>query len=117
MHELRLFAPGGLLLSQPLLQEMRKLLSFVIVGGGPTGVEVAAELYDMVESDLSKIYPNLVKEAVISVIELQDHVLSTCEESIDAQQASFCMFRGCAWACAWLLRCQLPISSSWSWTL
>lgn len=64
------------------IEEMRKLLSFVIVGGGPTGVEVAAELYDMVESDLSKIYPNLVKEAVISVIELQDHVLSTYDRRI-----------------------------------
>lgn len=31
------------------LQERKKLLSFVIVGGGPTGVEVAAELHDMIE--------------------------------------------------------------------
>ena len=29
-------------------QERQKLLSFVIVGGGPTGVEVAAELHDMI---------------------------------------------------------------------
>ena len=29
-------------------QERKKLLSFVIVGGGPTGVEVAAELHDMI---------------------------------------------------------------------
>ena len=30
------------------MQERQKLLSFVIVGGGPTGVEVAAELHDMI---------------------------------------------------------------------
>jgi hypothetical protein len=44
------------LLSQPppsvSPQERKKLLSFVIVGGGPTGVEVAAELYDMIQDDL-----------------------------------------------------------------
>ena len=43
-------------------QERKKLLTFVVVGGGPTGVEVAAELYDMIEEDLSKLYPNLVKD-------------------------------------------------------
>ena len=31
-------------------QERQKLLSFVIVGGGPTGVEVAAELHDMIQA-------------------------------------------------------------------
>ena len=30
------------------MQERQKLLSFVMVGGGPTGVEVAAELHDMI---------------------------------------------------------------------
>jgi NADH dehydrogenase FAD-containing subunit len=35
-----------------LEQERKRLLSFVVVGGGPTGVEVAAELFDMVKDDL-----------------------------------------------------------------
>ena len=80
---------------------MRKLLSFVIVGGGPTGVEVAAELYDMIESDLSKIYPKLAKEAVISVIELQDHVLSTCEASHQclSKLLSACFMKGAHGIC------------------
>lgn len=33
-------------------EERRKLLSFVVCGGGPTGVEFAAELFDMVNEDL-----------------------------------------------------------------
>lgn len=33
-------------------EERKKLLSFVICGGGPTGVEVAAELHDFVFEDL-----------------------------------------------------------------
>jgi len=41
-------------------QERKKLLSFVIVGGGPTGVEVAAELHDLITEDLSKLYPDEV---------------------------------------------------------
>lgn len=65
-----------------VLQERKRLLSFVVVGGGPTGVEVAAELQDMVESDLVKVYPDLVKDVVVSVIELQDHVLSTYDRRI-----------------------------------
>ena len=37
-----------------LLQERLQLLTFVIVGGGPTGVEVAAELHDMIKEDLRR---------------------------------------------------------------
>ena len=36
-------------------EEKEKLLSFVVCGGGPTGVEVAAELHDMIEDDLAKV--------------------------------------------------------------
>lgn len=34
-------------------QERRNLLSFVVCGGGPTGVEFAAELFDMLNEDLT----------------------------------------------------------------
>lgn len=41
----------------PVLQtteeERQELLSFVICGGGPTGVEVAAEMHDMIFEDLA----------------------------------------------------------------
>lgn len=70
------------------LQEREALLSFVIVGGGPTGVEVAAELHDMVLDDLRKIYPELVKLVKIRLIELQDHVLSTYDREISKYTAS-----------------------------
>ena len=38
---------------------------------GPTGVEVAAELHDMIQEDLRKIYPDLMKDVTIRLIELQ----------------------------------------------
>lgn len=65
-------------------QERKKLLSFVIVGGGPTGVEVAAELHDMIQEDLRKVYEGLMKDVNIRVIELQDHVLSMYDRQISA---------------------------------
>jgi NADH dehydrogenase FAD-containing subunit len=40
-------------------QERKKLLSFVIVGGGPTGVEVAAELHDMIRVCQAAVHRNM----------------------------------------------------------
>ncbi|KAK9866248.1 hypothetical protein WJX84_006230 [Apatococcus fuscideae] len=62
--------------------ERQKLLSFVVVGGGPTGVEVAAELHDMIDEDLSRLYPELIQDVRIRIIELQDHLLSTYDRAI-----------------------------------
>lgn len=58
------------------VEEKKKLLSFVIVGGGPTGVEFAAELYDFVHEDLSKLYPSLTDLAKITLLEAGDHILN-----------------------------------------
>ena len=76
------------------MQERERLLSFVIVGGGPTGVEVAAELHDMVVDDLRKIYPDLVPYVRIRIIELQDHVLSTYDREISNYTAQEFSRRG-----------------------
>lgn len=38
-------------------EERKKILHFVVVGGGPAGVEFAAELHDFVVEDLAKLYP------------------------------------------------------------
>ena len=66
----------------PCLQERQKLLTFVVVGGGPTGVEVAAELYDLVRDDLRRFYPEIWKDSRVCLVELQDHVLSTYDRKI-----------------------------------
>lgn len=57
-------------------EERKKILHFVVVGGGPTGVEFAAELHDYVTEDLVKLYPK-VKDAVkITLVEATDHILN-----------------------------------------
>ncbi|GAX84552.1 hypothetical protein CEUSTIGMA_g11973.t1 [Chlamydomonas eustigma] len=68
-------------------EERKKLLSFVIVGGGPTGVEVAAELYDMINDDVIKLYPSLKPFVAIRIVELMDHVLSTYDRKISLYTA------------------------------
>uniref|UniRef100_A0A2P2MCB7 NADH:ubiquinone reductase (non-electrogenic) n=1 Tax=Rhizophora mucronata TaxID=61149 RepID=A0A2P2MCB7_RHIMU len=65
-------------------EEQRTNLHFVIVGGGPTGVEFAAELHDFIQEDLVNIYP-MVKDLVkISVIQSGDHILNTFDERISS---------------------------------
>lgn len=40
-------------------EERRRLLSFVVCGGGPTGVETAAEIYDLCQEDIMNYVSDL----------------------------------------------------------
>ncbi|XP_077254042.1 external alternative NAD(P)H-ubiquinone oxidoreductase B2, mitochondrial-like [Tasmannia lanceolata] len=63
-------------------EERKKKLHFVIVGGGPTGVEFAAELHDFVSEDLVRLYPMLQGLTKITVVEAGDHILSMFDKRI-----------------------------------
>lgn len=64
-------------------EERKRLLSFVVSGGGPTGVEFAAELYDMLNEDLIKFYPRLLRNEIsVHVIQSRGHILNTYEEAL-----------------------------------
>ncbi|XAR68046.1 NADH:ubiquinone reductase (non-electrogenic) [Bertholletia excelsa] len=65
-------------------EERRTNLHFVIVGGGPTGVEFAAELHDFVQEDLVNLYPSVKDLVKISVIQSGDHILNTFDERISS---------------------------------
>lgn len=63
--------------------ERKRLLSFVICGGGPTGVETAAEIYDLCQEDIISYYPKVCRKDVsITVIQGRDHILNTYSEAI-----------------------------------
>ncbi|OJD36520.1 nadh-ubiquinone oxidoreductase 64 kda subunit [Diplodia corticola] len=64
-------------------EERRRLLSFVICGGGPTGVEFAAELYDMLNEDLTKFFPKILRSEIsVHVIQSRGHILNTYDEAL-----------------------------------
>ena len=51
-------------------------LTFVVVGGGPTGVETAGALAELFAMVFRKDYPNLpVSRARVVLVEMQDHLL------------------------------------------
>ncbi|KAF3935534.1 hypothetical protein ABW19_dt0201789 [Dactylella cylindrospora] len=64
-------------------EERRRLLSFVICGGGPTGIEFAAEIYDMLNEDLIRHYPRILRNEVsVHVIQSRSHILNTYDEAL-----------------------------------
>ncbi|KAL8742394.1 MAG: hypothetical protein Q9190_005107 [Brigantiaea leucoxantha] len=60
----------------------RQLLRFAVVGGGPTGMEFAAELSDLVNEDFKKLYPELVPLVKVVVLDVAPRVLSMFDESL-----------------------------------
>ncbi len=64
------------------VRERHRLLQFVVCGGGPTGVEFAAELNDFLMEDLRRSYPELVAEARISLVEAGKEILNTFDEKL-----------------------------------
>ncbi|KAA8516577.1 hypothetical protein F0562_016917 [Nyssa sinensis] len=65
-------------------EEKKKILHFVVVGGGPTGVEFAAELHDFVVEDLAKLYPAVKDHVKITLLEAGDHILNMFDKRITA---------------------------------
>ncbi len=63
--------------NQPTITDAdrRKLLNFCIVGGGPTGVEFAAELHDFLHTDIARHYPALARMAKINLYDVAPSIL------------------------------------------
>ncbi|KAJ5929240.1 External NADH-ubiquinone oxidoreductase 1 [Penicillium verhagenii] len=64
-------------------EERRRLLSFVVCGGGPTGVEFAAELFDLLNEDLLHSFPKIVRNEIsVHIIQSRTHILNTYDEAL-----------------------------------
>ncbi|KAI1367829.1 FAD/NAD(P)-binding domain-containing protein [Xylaria arbuscula] len=63
-------------------EERHKLLHFAIVGGGPTGIEFAAELHDLIQEDLRKTYPQLYRFVNITVYDVAPKVLPMFDQKL-----------------------------------
>lgn len=67
--------------------ERARLLTFVVVGGGPTGVEFAAELHDFMREDLADVYPDQVRDSRIILLEALPKLLGAFDQSLSEYTA------------------------------
>jgi NADH:ubiquinone reductase (non-electrogenic) len=63
-------------------EEIRRRLTFVVCGGGPTGVEVAAEIDDLLDEELKETYPELAPHARIILVEATERILTSFDEAL-----------------------------------
>ncbi len=76
-------------------EQRRRLLSFAIVGGGVTGVEVAAELVEMARGTLMPKYPSLARsDFSVVVLEEGDRIVPAARREHSAYVHRFLERRG-----------------------
>ncbi|KAH9836093.1 FAD/NAD-P-binding domain-containing protein [Rhodofomes roseus] len=70
--------------NQPTItdDDRRKLLHFCIVGGGPTGVEFAAELHDFLHTEVKRHFPALHRFARISLFDVAPTILGSFDQGL-----------------------------------
>ena len=69
--------------NEPDPAKQRALMTFVLVGGGPTGVEFAGALMELVRFVLVKDYPDLgVQAARVVLVEATDRLLAAMPEKL-----------------------------------
>src|SRR5881392_4052573 len=79
-HVLRCFERAML---EPDAERRRALLTFVVVGGGPTGVEMAGALSELIRLVLVKDYPRLnIKDVRVLLLEATDRLLAAMPERL-----------------------------------
>lgn len=62
--------------------ERKRLRHFVVVGGGPTGVEFAAEMHDLLKSDLRRKYGAVWEEVRITLLEAGPGILTSFDAAL-----------------------------------
>ena len=68
---------------EPDPEQRRSRLTFIVVGGGPTGVEMAGALSELIRLVLVKDYPRLnIKDVRILLLEATDKILAAMPERL-----------------------------------
>lgn len=77
------------------IDERHSLMNFVLVGGGPTGVELAGALAEMKKAILPKDYPDLdVRKMEIDLIQGSNRVLDSMSENASEKAEKFLLDLG-----------------------
>ena len=67
-------------------EKRRALLTFVVVGGGPTGVETAGALAELIRLVMTKDYPDMdLQEVRVLLLEAADHLMGTYPPAASAR--------------------------------
>lgn len=77
------------------LQERQRLMNFVIVGAGPTGVELAGALAELKAHILPNDYPDLdIRRMQIHIVEANSRVLAAMSEESSKKSETYLKKRG-----------------------
>ena len=64
------------------IKRKRDLLHIAIVGGGPTGVEMTAELDDLAHNELKDLYPEVAQHLKISIYDVAPNILAAYDRKL-----------------------------------
>lgn len=77
------------------LEEREKLMNFVVVGAGPTGIELAGALSELKDHILPNDYPDLdIRRMQIHIIEANKRVLASMSEKASAKSEKYLKKKG-----------------------
>ena len=64
------------------IERKKELLHVAIVGGGPTGVEITAELDDLAHKELQDLYPEVAEYLRISIYDVAPFILGAYDQKL-----------------------------------
>ena len=64
------------------IDRKKELLHVAIVGGGPTGVEITAELDDLAHHELKDLYPEVAEYLKISIYDVAPNILASYDRKL-----------------------------------
>ena len=67
--------------------QLSELLTFAVIGGGPTGVEFAGELTDFISDELKILYPHLAKYIRIVLVNSGASILNAFDSALQVDHA------------------------------
>jgi NADH:ubiquinone reductase (non-electrogenic) len=64
--------------------QINRALHWVVIGGGPTGVELTAEISDFIRSDVSQYFPQLKDRVKVTILEATGKILGMFDPKVSA---------------------------------